>query len=360
MKKLREDKKVKIAIAMVQVPFITGGAEIHAQMLKNELIKRGHQADIVTIPFKWYPAEKIVDCMMMGRMMDLTEVNGEKIDKVIAMKFPAYYLKHEHKVLWLLHQHRQAYDLWGTKFGDLDKFPNGGIVRQLIMESDKKYISEAELIFTNAQNTADRLMKFNGIAAEALYHPPLNYEKLRCDSYGDYIFYASRIDQMKRQRVLVEAMRYTETNVKAVIAGSGSEKEIAYIHKIIETNGLQDKVKLTGFISEEEKINYYANCFGVYFGAYDEDYGYITLESFFSKKPVIVHEDAGGPLEFVKDQINGRIVPEEPQKVAQIIDQWYMDRELTRQMGENGYQTIIEKKIDWDYVINRLLGQEVK
>lgn len=352
---LWEDETVKIAIAMVQVPFITGGAEIHAQMLKNELIKRGHHTDIVTIPFKWYPAEKIVDCMMMGRMMDLSEVNGEKIDKVIAMKFPAYYVKHEHKVLWLLHQHRQAYDLWGTKFGDLDKFPNGEKVRQLIIESDKRYISEAEHIFTNAQNTANRLMKYNGIAAEALYHPPLNYEKLRCDSYGDYIFYASRIDQMKRQRVLVEAMKYTKTNIKAVIAGSGSEKEIAYIQKIIETNSLQNKIKLVGFISEEEKINYYANCVGVYFGAYDEDYGYITLESFFSKKPVIVHEDAGGPLEFVEDQVNGYVIPENAQKVAQLIDQWYEDRKLAQKMGENGYLTMIEKNINWDYVIDKLL-----
>lgn len=347
---------MKIAIAMVQVPFITGGAEIHAQMLKDELKKRGHDAVIVTIPFKWYPAEKIVDCMMMGRMMDLTEVNGEKIDKVIAMKFPAYYVKHEHKVLWLLHQHRQAYDLWGTKYGDLDKFPNGDKVRQLIIESDNKYIKEAEHVFTNAQNTANRLMKYNGIEAEALYHPPLNYERLRCDAYGDYIFYASRIDQMKRQRLLVEAMRYTETDVTAVIAGSGSEKEIAYIHKLINANNLQDKVKMVGFISEEEKINYYANCLGVYFGAYDEDYGYITLESFFSKKPIIVHEDAGGPLEFVKDHVNGYIVAEDPREVARIIDQWYEDKTLVCKMGENGYQAMFEKKIDWDYVIDRLLG----
>ena len=48
---------MRIAIAMVQVPFIRGGAEIHAEMLRDELKKRGHQVDIVTIPFKWYPGE---------------------------------------------------------------------------------------------------------------------------------------------------------------------------------------------------------------------------------------------------------------------------------------------------------------
>ena len=109
---------MKIAIATVQVPFITGGAEIHAEMLCRELKKRGYQADIVTIPFKWYPTDTLLNCMLMGRMMDLNEVNGEKIDRVIAMKFPAFYLQHENKVLWLLHQHRQAYDLWGIwRFG---------------------------------------------------------------------------------------------------------------------------------------------------------------------------------------------------------------------------------------------------
>ena len=154
---------MRIAIAMVQVPFIRGGAEIHAEMLADELKKRGHQVDIVTIPFKWYPWESLVNCMTMGRMVDLTEVNGEKIDKVIAMKFPAYYVKHDNKVLWLLHQHRQAYDLWGTPYGDLDKLSNGEEIKELITECDNKYLREAKHIFTNAQTTSDRLKKYNNI-----------------------------------------------------------------------------------------------------------------------------------------------------------------------------------------------------
>jgi glycosyltransferase involved in cell wall biosynthesis len=346
---------MKIAIATVQVPFITGGAELHAKMLKDELAKRGHQAEIVTIPFKWYPPETVVDCMMMGRMMDLSEVNGEKIDKVIALKFPAFYVKHKHKVLWLEHQHRQAYDLWGTPYGDIDKMEKGEALRKLIIESDKKYIREAEHIYVIAKNTARRLEKYNGIMSEVLYHPPLHYDRFYCEGYSDYIFYASRIDPMKRQRVLAEAMKYTKTKAKAVIAGTGSRREIEYIEAVIKKNHLERKVILTGFLSEEEKISYYANCLGVYFGAYDEDYGYITLESFFSKKPVIVHYDAGGPLEFVEDQVNGYVTEEDPKKVAALIDAWYQNREAAKRMGENGFRLMQEKHIDWDYVIQKLL-----
>ena len=347
---------MKIAIATVQVPFITGGAEILVNMLKDELIKRGHQADIVTIPFKWYPWQTLVDCMNMGRMMDLTEVNGVKIDRVIATKFPAYYVKHPNKVLWLMHQHRQAYDLWGTEYGDLDKLDNGEELRDLIRQCDEEYMREAKGIYTIARTTSERLERFNHIQSQTLYHPPLNYEKLHCKSYGDYIFYASRIDAIKRQRLLVEAARYFKTDARVVIAGGGTKNELSYIDEQIKKYKLQDRVKLAGFISEEEKINYYANCLGVYFGAYNEDYGYITLEAFFAEKPVIVHKDAGGPLEFVEDGKNGYVIDDAPKQIAAKIDYWYTHREEAIRMGRFGKKTLEQKNMNWDYVIEQLLS----
>lgn len=346
---------MKIAIATVQVPFIKGGAEILVNMLCDELKKRGHSAEVVTIPFKWYPAETLVKEMMIGRMIDLTEVNGEKIDLVIAMKFPAYYVKHDNKVIWLMHQHRQAYDLWNTEYGDLHNFDNGESIRELIIRSDKECFAKSKAVYTIAKNTSKRLKKYCDIDSETLYHPPINYEKLHCNEYGDYVFYASRIDAIKRQRLLVEAMAYTKTDVKAIIAGSGAENELDYINDIIKKKKLESKVKMAGFISEEEKINYYANCLGVYFGAYDEDYGYITLESFFSKKPIIVHKDAGGPLEFVNDNENGYVIEDNPEAIAEKLDEWYVDRNKAKEQGENGYIQLKKKNINWDYVISRLL-----
>jgi len=346
---------MRIAIATVQVPFITGGAEILAETLREALISRGHEAEIVTIPFKWYPVETLLNCMLMGRMMDLTEVNGEKIDLVIAMKFPAYYLKHPNKVIWLCHQHRQAYDLWGTEFGDIHKENDGEFIRKTIILNDNLFLAEARRIFTIAGNPTTRLKEFNNIDAITLYPPPGNCSRLRCDGYEDFVFYASRIDPMKRQRLLVEAARFIKSDTRIYIAGKGSEREIGYIQRLIENYGLSDRVKLLGFISEQEKIDYYAGCLGVYFGAYDEDYGYITLEAFFSKKPVIIHEDAGGPLEFVKHGENGFVIKPDPEAIAAKIDEWSENRGMARQMGEQGYNTLLEKNINWDYVIDSLL-----
>ncbi|OQY13952.1 MAG: glycosyltransferase [Desulfobacteraceae bacterium 4572_187] len=346
---------MKIAIATVQVPFITGGAEIHAKLLHSELVKRGHETEIVSIPFKWYPSETLLNCMVMGRMMDLTEVNGEKIDMVIAMKFPAYYVKHPNKVLWLLHQHRQAYDLWGTEYGDMHVWEDGEFIRNTIIANDNRFIREAKQTFTNAQNSADRLKKYNNIDAVPLYHPPVNHEKLRCENFDNYIFYPSRIDKMKRQRLLVEAARFLKTDTKIYLAGKGSENEMAYLNSLISKYSLKDKVKLLGFITEEEKIRYYANCLGVYFGAYDEDYGYITLEAFFSKKPVIVHKDAGGPLEFVDNGKNGLVLGTDPKIIAATIDAYSEKKSLAKHMGAAGYDTVLKKNINWDHIIRSLL-----
>ena len=346
---------MKIAIATVQVPFITGGAEVLANELKRELIKRNMQAEIVSVPFKWYPSETLIDCMLMGRMMDLSEVNGHKIDMVIAMKFPAYYLKHENKVIWLMHQHRQAYDLWGTQYSDICSWGDANFIRNTIIKNDHAFFREAKKIFTISGNVTKRLREYNDIEARTLYPPPQHLKELHCKAYEDFIFYPSRIDKMKRQRILVESAMCLKGSAKIYIAGSGSEKEIAYLKTLIIKHGLEDKIKLLGFISEEEKIDYYSRCLGVYFGAYDEDYGYITLEAFFSKKTIIVHSDAGGPLEFVDDRRNGFVVEPTAMAVAEKIDELTGNKELARKMGEEGYKTVVAKNINWDYVINKLM-----
>ena len=69
----------------------------------------------------------------------------------------------------------------------------------------------------------------------------------------------------------IEAAKYLKSDAKIVIAGGGDAGEVEYLKKIIKENKLEKKVILAGFISEEEKIDYYARCLCVYFGAYDED-----------------------------------------------------------------------------------------
>lgn len=346
---------MRIVIATVQVPFVWGGAEYHAAELRKALEKAGHKAEIVSIPFKWYPLERIPEHILAARLFDLTESCGNRIDLLIGLKFPAFFFRHPCKVLWILHQHRQAYELWGTEYSDLHLSAQGHRVREAIIKADNLYLTEANKIFANSRNVSNRLKKYNGIDSMPLYHPCPEAEKFSCEAYEPYIFFPSRFDKMKRQHLVVEAMRYVKTPVKLYLAGSADEP--AYLEKvqeIVRRYRIEDRVKLLSHVSEVEKHALYARCRAVVFPPYDEDYGYVTLEAFYSRKAVITCRDSGGPLEFVENGETGYNCVPEPQKLASAIDALACSEELARKMGQRAFEKISSMNISWDNVVKEL------
>lgn len=322
--------------------------------LKTAFTSRGHHAEIVSIPFQWSPHTQLVRSMLLWRMLDLRMVNGEPIDRVVALKFPAYLVRHPKKVIWMTHQHRQAYDLLGTEFGDLRDDEESRATRRVIADADTRLIPEAGRIFTISKTVAERLRKFNGIRAQPLYHPGPNAGLLRCESYGDYIFYPSRLDRTKRHDLLIKAMAHVKSRVRCILAGIGPEE--TSLRDLIARDGLPERVKLIGFVSERELIDYYANALAVYFGPFGEDYGYVTLEAFYAKKPVLTLADSGAPLEFVEDGINGMVTSAEPTAIARAIDSLYERKQLAETMGKRGWQTINDLELTWDKVVDTLLS----
>ncbi|UFJ42539.1 glycosyltransferase family 4 protein [Brevibacillus humidisoli] len=345
---------MRIAIATVQVPFEYGGAEFLAANLKHQLLRRGFEAEIVTMPFKWYPSASLLGSIRIARLLDLSEVKGKPIDLLIALKFPIYLAEHQNKVLWLLHQHREAYDLWGTEYEGLHTMPHRDRLRKLIMDYDRKHISRCQKIYTISATVSTRLRQYNGIASTPVYHPPFGYESFRFESVGDYIFCPARLEELKRQHLLIESLRYVKSPVKVLLAGVGKQSYIDRLESLIEKYALRDKVHLIGWISEEEKASYYANALAVYYAPFQEDYGYVTLEAFFSGKAVITCTDSGGPLEFVQQGTNGFTVPPDPMAVAETIDQLYQHKRIAKTMGMNGQDLLKHLNLSWDAVIERL------
>lgn len=348
---------MKIVITNAQVPFVSGGAEVLADDLQRALTEYGHEVEIVKIPFKWYPPEKIPEHILACRLLDLTKSSGSNIDLLIGLKFPAYYVRHPNKVLWILHQHRPAYDLWGTIFQDIPDSPAGVQVRNCIINADNNFLQEASKIFTISKNVSKRLKSFNDIDSRPLYPPLHDPERFTCNGFGGYIFYPSRISVLKRQTLAVESMRHTRTDVKLVLAGRpDSENNLKVINEYVSDNGLSDKVKVIVNMSEEEKIRLYSESLGVLFIPYDEDYGYITLEAFHSRKPVITATDSGGPLEFVEGGLNGFVEAPDPKAIAEAMDRLYSEKKRAKAMGESGYEKLRGLNLSWDAVIKTLLS----
>jgi glycosyltransferase involved in cell wall biosynthesis len=350
---------MRILICHPQPPFMSGGAETHANGLMRALLAAGHDAEIATMPFRWAPPSELVHQMGMWRSLDLVEPNGVPIDLVIAMKFPAYLVRHPRKIVWLIHQQRTAYELWDhPQFADISHAPDGQAIRELIVASDRLALGEAERIFTNSETVRGRLERSLGLRGEVLYHRSALTDRLLerepGPGEGRYVLFPSRFDPLKRQGLAVDAMRYVRSDVRLVLVGTGTE--LPDVRRQIDDERLADRIEIREGVKDDELVELYRNAFAVYFGPYEEDYGYVTIEGMAAGRPVVVTADAGGPLEFAKDDETGVVADPEPEAIGAALDALVADRDRAERLGAAGRTFVAEKMPDWPGIVRRLLG----
>lgn len=348
---------MRIIIATTQAPFIRGGAEIHAEELCQALHREGQEAEIVAIPFFDYPPERVLDSMLVCRLLDLSSSYGKTIDRVIALKFPAYLVSHPCKVLWILHQYRQAYELWDNPiFQSLESGPLGAQIRDSVIRADNHVCAEAHAIFSNSRNVAKRLKAFNQVNSQPLYHPPRDAERFYCEAEEGYFFFPSRMNSMKRQDLIIEALSKTNHPVKVLFAGKAEGNFNAILKQKVEQFGLGERALFVGSITDQQKLEYYAKALGVIYPPFEEDYGYVTLEGMLAAKPVLTCQDSGGPLEFIEDRQTGLVAEPNPLSLAKGMDELWDNRAWAIQLGQAARARYQDLNITWSNVIQKLLA----
>jgi glycosyltransferase involved in cell wall biosynthesis len=340
-----------IVVCEAQVPFVHGGAELHVRKLVEQLRRHGFRAERVGIPFKWYPKDQLLPHAAAWRMVDLTESNGDPIDAIIATKFPTYFARHPRKITWLFHQYRAIYDLCGTPYSEFDHSEGDVRLRDKLIALDNEMLGESTRLFANARNTAARLARYNGLAAEPLYHPPPLAELLTPGPSGDYVLSVGRLETVKRVDLIVRALAYAD-HVRLIVAGDGPSRP--HLERAAHEAGVADRVTWAGRVEERQLVALYGGALAVVFPPYDEDYGYVRLEGFLARKPVVTTTDAGGPLEFVEDGVTGLVVAPEPKAIGDAIARLAADRRAAAALGDAGYERA--RAITWTGVIERLVG----
>lgn len=347
---------MRIALATAHVPFVRGGAELLADSLTQQLVQRGHQVEIIKVPFNWYPADKLLDSMLAGNLVNLDQLGGHPIDLVIGLKFPAYLASHPNKVFWLIHQHRQAYEMWDDQTGDLGHQADGRKVRAAIQNADRTAFA-GKPMFTISKNVSDRLRKYLSIDSKALYHPPPIADLLSPGPPKDFILVPGRLNPSKRQDLVLRALAETNRNVRAIFVGAPDDDTIAaQLNSLSVELSISDRIEWRGGVSAEELAELYRHCLAVVFVPHNEDYGYVTLEAMLAAKPVITVTDSGGPLEFIADGEQGFVCEPHPSALGGVIDGLWSDRSLAHRLGAAGRDRYHEMGIGWDYVIDNLVG----
>lgn len=340
-----------ICICAVEQPFVKGGAELQLAALAKELEQRGYTVARVSLPFVWLPMREILKNCLMWRWIELERCTDTPIDLVICSKFPTYAVKHPRKVTWLIHQFRQAYELYGTPHSSLTNTEEDYRIRQSIINFDTTMLSESRMIFTESERVADRLKQYNGLSGQPLYHPPVNWDTHYHKEYGDYILSVSRLVPLKRVDLLLQALAQPGVNARAIIVGEGPEQ--ARLEALAEALGLNSRVKFIGARWGQDLVELYAGARAVYYAPFDEDYGLVVPEAFRSRKPVITTTDAGGVLEFVSDKETGWVSAPSPDALAPVLATAIADERRCEQLGAAGYQKV--EFLSWDYVIDHLI-----
>ena len=344
---------MKLAVATIQTPYIHGGAEYLIAGLLQSLTAAGHVVERISMPFRFGPIDQLRRSIELWESEDFTVLNGQQPDRVICVQFPTYYLTHPAKVLWLLHQHRAVYDLWETPFAaEFCEEAGAASLREEIIDKDTKRLQECSPRLTIAGNVSSRLQRYNGISSTPVYHPPFMAEQFYCAPAEAYVFVPSRLEEAKRQELLIRAMAHIKTDLTAIICGEGGQKP--RLERLVEKLQVGDRVNFIGRVSDDEKVGLYAHSLCVFFGPFDEDYGYVTLEAMLAKKPVITCTDSGGPLEFVVPQQTGLVVAPEPEEIARALDLLNSNHKQASDMGSEGWKHYRELNISWECVVQKL------
>lgn len=344
-------KGYRILVAAPQVPFLRGGAELHAELTVKALVAAGHDVELVSLPYTWTGEMSSLEQAMAWRLCNFEDTAPGRVDLLVATKYPSYLARHPNKVAWIFHQQREVYDLHATRFGNFGISEQDRGVRQALVELDLEALVEARALFTNSGNTADRLRRYCGIGATPLYAPPPLHDRLHPGPFGDYLFFVGRLDPIKRIELTIRALAHTRNPVQLRLAGRGPAR--AQLESLAQELGVAGRVRFLGFVTDEEVIAQYAGALGMVLTPHDEDYGFTTLEAFFAGKPVVTTTDAGGVLEFAREGQTGFVVDNDVEAIADRIDRLWDDRALCARLGSAG-RDLVHELASWPKAVAAL------
>jgi glycosyltransferase involved in cell wall biosynthesis len=259
-------------------------------------------------------------------------------------------VRHPNKVVWLLHQFRQAYELDRTELGQFGESAEERATRRAVHRLDKVALGEAKKVFATSRNVADRLQRSTGIEAEVMPHPPQELP-YRTESYDDFVLSVGRLDRAKRHELLLDALA-ADGSLRCVIVGDGPDRE--RLEEVSRRLGLDGRARFTGRVDDEELAELYGRCLAVYYAPVDEDFGMVPYEAFLSEKPVVTTTDAGGPLEIVTDRRTGLVCEPQAAALAQACS-WLREHvDDAKEWGRAGKE--IARRVSWDETIERLLN----
>jgi glycosyltransferase involved in cell wall biosynthesis len=325
----------RIAVVTSSPPMAEGGHMVIARELTRALRDAGHESHIIVTPENRFGHQ--ASAYLATWLTDVTSTEGRPIDQVISLRYPSYAIRHPRHVCWLNHTMREYYDLWDIFSATLSRKARLKELtrKRFIHAADRYLLTRVTKLFVQSKTVQQRIAIWQSVNSTVLY-PPAPRRDYRCDAYGRAFLFVSRLTRLKRADLVVRALATPPANgIRVVIAGDGDARP--ELERLATDLAVADRITFTGRLTDEALIGHLATCRAVCFPPFQEDYGFVTVEAFASRKAVITCRDSGGPAELVRDGMNGFVCEPTPEALGRAMRRFVDDEALAGTMGEAAF-----------------------
>ncbi|MEX0597805.1 MAG: glycosyltransferase family 1 protein [Candidatus Paceibacterota bacterium] len=312
------------------------------EYLKKEItdIPKAISKHIQYIPI-WYTRNDLLAQIIWEKFIFLQEVQKQKADIVWSPYPSTSYIPNIRHIMTV---HDVIY--WRLP----EYIPNWKV--NLYIKLLEKSISKASQIITISQFSAKEIEQIFNIKAADIpiilpSSPRLNTFSSSSISKDKYIFYEGGLDIRKNVPKLIEAFslianKYKDLNL--YIAGKYfASPIIPNIPALVKQYNLQDRVKLLGYISDEDMVNYLKYAEALVYPSLYEGFGLPILEAFSLGAPVIT-SNIGAMKEVGADAVLS-VNPNSAKSIAKAIESILNDDLLRQSIIHKGYERL--QSFDW-------------
>ena len=364
-----------------------GGSEIMAYELAKRIVKMGHNVTIHTIQKEGTKKYEQIEGIEVFRFKDirlfpkLSKITFGKIPSIFSFSAIPSLFKIAKKVQpAVIHSHFLAdtglaaiivgntlkipviTSLLGKDiFDPIDPVPTKWHKNLVwLMQNSSKIVSCSMDQKTRAQAmgvSSEIEIIPHGVDIQR-YTPQISNQvdfKKKLGVQGPIILSVQRLHSRKGLNYLIDAIPIVLESIPStqfIIVGKGPEK-INLENKIKEL-GLENNVKLVGFIMDSDLPKYYANCDIFVLHSIYEAFGIVLLEAMASEKPII-STMVGGIPEVVQNEKSGILVPpKNATALATAIIQLLSDGKRAKEMGQYG-RKLTEIQFNWEIIAKKYI-----
>ncbi|GAE33451.1 1,4-alpha-glucan branching protein domain-containing protein [Halalkalibacter akibai] len=391
----RNEKRSILMLSWEFPPMMVGGLSRHVFDLSRAMVNLGHEVHVLTSHVDGYPDYEINQGVHVHRVRGLQPHSDQFFDWVGSLNLAMvqymnkFARKHDFDVI---HAHDWLVGVAATALKRSLQIPllatihatehgrNNGIHSELQYEINQKeweLTYEADRVIVCSDYMEKELSTIFSLSKDKLSIIPngVDFELIKPKSVSRHIetneaftiFSVGRMVREKGYQTVIDAasiLKERNMKIRFVIAGKGPMLET--YQQQVRDRQLESHITFLGFISDEERNEWFYRCDATIFPSLYEPFGIVALEGLASGKATIV-SDTGGLAGIIRHEENGvKFYPGDEMSLVSQVLYLYNHPILREALATEGLNDV-RTRFDWGTIatetekqIEKCLGEELE